>query len=266
MQGKPQGSSNQKIEAQLPTIYFQPPFLRESLPYVFFLMLRDNAARAQQAIYMFLALGLANAGLIAANLVCWSFLAKNDFSSTGWEIANGSRSLLTVLELGVTVLTAVAFIRWMWRAYENLPAVGVQVDYSLGWTVGAWFVPVLGLFRPYNIMREIWQRTQRMAYGYVTSHSLLRVWWMLFLLRSVVGLAGAAVTGIPRTVNDMQTQLLVLAGISLFDIPALAAAIQVIRRISDFEQQLRLQVQVAELGGAAPEPLDFGATEEESYA
>jgi len=49
------------------------------------------------------------------------------------------------------------FIWWFRRAYGNLPALGVPQKYSPGWAVGAWFVPILNLFRPWKMTEEIWR-------------------------------------------------------------------------------------------------------------
>ena len=145
-------------------------------------MLRDNAARSQQAIYIFLSLGLVAVCTIIIDLLYCFVLGSSEAYSTTGTVLGTLQPLLSLVELGLTVWSAVAFIRWMRRAYYNLTTLGVGVEYVDSWAVGAWIVPVVSLYRPYTIMREVWQRTQRMAYGLVTPHGLLRVWWLLFLL------------------------------------------------------------------------------------
>src|SRR5262245_21450048 len=54
------------------------------------------------------------------------------------------------------IATAVVFLLWQHRAYNNLPALGVpRPDFSSGWVVGSWFAPFLNLVRLYQIVKYI---------------------------------------------------------------------------------------------------------------
>ncbi|AII50408.1 DUF4328 domain-containing protein [Hymenobacter sp. APR13] len=228
-------------------------------------MLRDNSARSQQAWYIFLSLGIVLAASAAVSLIYCFMLASNDAYSTMGTAFASLQGLLSLVVLGLTLASAVAFMRWMRRAYYNLAALGIGVEYDDSWAVSGWIIPVVSLYRPYTIMREIWQRTQRMGYGYVTSHTLLRVWWTLFLLRSATGIVTNLIANQVNTLEGVRAQLLWLAGSTVFDLAALFVTMKVIRRIADFEQQMQLQAQVATIGGLPPEPADLSPTAEESY-
>ncbi len=44
------------------------------------------------------------------------------------------------------------------RAYANGPALGLHDPrFGKGWAIGAWFVPILNLFRPKQIANDIWR-------------------------------------------------------------------------------------------------------------
>ena len=50
---------------------------------------------------------------------------------------------------------AIAFISWMHRAYSNIQALPPAYPrYATGWTIGAWFVPILNFFRPQEARRS----------------------------------------------------------------------------------------------------------------
>ncbi|OYT14315.1 MAG: hypothetical protein B6I19_00475 [Bacteroidetes bacterium 4572_114] len=51
------------------------------------------------------------------------------------------------------------FLVWFYRAYENLSHRVNKVDHSKGWSIWAWFVPVISMYRPYNIMNELNKKT-----------------------------------------------------------------------------------------------------------
>ena len=91
------------------------------------------------------------------------------------------------------ILTMPAFLTWIYRAHKNLPALGSRhLRYSPGWAVGWFFVPVFAWFRPFQVMREIWKASDPEVTGAVEwegapSSPLIKWWWALYLLISIVG-------------------------------------------------------------------------------
>jgi eukaryotic-like serine/threonine-protein kinase len=56
------------------------------------------------------------------------------------------------------VACAIAFISWMHRAYSNFDALpNAHRRWATGWSIGAWFVPILNAFRPKQIINDIWR-------------------------------------------------------------------------------------------------------------
>jgi len=74
------------------------------------------------------------------------------------KLANRSRlQLVGAIQVFVYVATALAFLRWFHRVHGNLPGLGGRdLKYTPGWAAGGFFVPVLNLFRPLQVMREVW--------------------------------------------------------------------------------------------------------------
>jgi hypothetical protein len=87
------------------------------------------------------------------------------------------------------VAAAFFFIRWFHRAYKNLLALGAgELRFKPGWAIGAWFVPILNLWRPKQIANDIWRGSDP---PYPPGNSVWRdgpvaavfaVWWGLFLV------------------------------------------------------------------------------------
>jgi hypothetical protein len=77
----------------------------------------------------------------------------------------------------------VAFILWLYRAYQNVDAVAPgQRRYGYGWSIASWFVPVLNLWRPKQIANDVWR-----AGGHpLEPPFLLLAWWMGWLAMWVV--------------------------------------------------------------------------------
>ncbi|MDP4206262.1 MAG: DUF4328 domain-containing protein, partial [Bacteroidota bacterium] len=83
---------------------------------------------------------------------------------TGEGLTSNQLMLSEMLVYGFTLLVhitelvlGILFISWFRRLYYNLHLIFNQLSYKEGWAAGCWFVPVLCFFRPYVIMKEIWQ-------------------------------------------------------------------------------------------------------------
>jgi hypothetical protein len=65
---------------------------------------------------------------------------------------------LSVLQLVSVLAAAAAFIVWLYRAYGNLPILGiVKPRHARGWAIGAWFVPLANLVIPKQIANDVWR-------------------------------------------------------------------------------------------------------------
>jgi hypothetical protein len=67
------------------------------------------------------------------------------------------QAVVSLLNLAAYSFSVIAFLIWLHAAHRNLRTIGASVPrFSPGWVVGWWFVPFGNLFKPYQIMKEIW--------------------------------------------------------------------------------------------------------------
>ena len=227
--------------------------------------LRDNRSRARAARLVFLLLALISAALVAISLLTPPQTGPDDEVPPAATMLYAATGLAGVLYLVLLVGSYVALIMWLRRAYYNLHQLpGIYPEYSDGWAAGAWFVPFINLARPYTIMREVWNDTQRAAVGQVAEPAtILGWWWAAFILKFIVGRITWAMTkgsdsnfsqlDLTATALDAGAQVLV-AGFTWY----------IIGRIARFEEQLTLSQQLAQLGQPAPIQ-DPSATEQSNY-
>jgi hypothetical protein len=138
--------------------------------------------------------------------------------------------MLGLLQLGWQLVTIVTFLMWFHRVHRNLPSLGARyLKYSPGWAVGSFFVPILNLFRPYQIMVEVWENSQLES---PSSSSPVGWWWAFWIAMNIVGQFSFRIMALAE---DLQTfvlgtwlQIIVLA----ISLPAAILAIQVIRAIT----------------------------------
>ena len=141
------------------------------------------APRARFVLISFAVLLVVLSLTIALDLFVIGFRASvgGGLSSDQQVVVDLAKAATALLYMVALALCVVGFCVWIHRVYRNLPALGAaQLRFSPRWAVGGWFVPVLNLWRPYQVMREIWQRTLAQPTG------LLRWWWAAWLVSNLV--------------------------------------------------------------------------------
>ena len=82
--------------------------------------------------------------------------------------------------------TAPLLMTWMYRSHRNLLALGHrELDSKPAWVVVCWFVPIMNLFSPCQVMDEIWWRSDPRANATDDQQSsplLIYSWWGAFLV------------------------------------------------------------------------------------
>jgi hypothetical protein len=209
--------------------------------------IRPNRQRAKQIInifYIVIAFSFVNLALVTWQYFLYKGFQDNpdniDISLA--QLSDNLDMVSGILNLGLHVVTIVYFIRWFRRAYYNLHAIhSSEVSQSEGWAAGAWFVPFMNLVRPYQIMREIWTGTQRALphkYPDVAPVGLLGVWWTLYLIMSISSNISARLAMSVSTVDDLTGVAISSLIAEIVSIPAAFLTVQVIKKVSSFEDEL----------------------------
>ncbi len=65
---------------------------------------------------------------------------------------------ITGLQVVVFLIVALMFVVWLYRAYANLPHLGIaNLRFSRVWALTSWVIPVVNLWRPKQIINDIWR-------------------------------------------------------------------------------------------------------------
>lgn len=230
---------------------------------------RSNRVRTQAVVF-----------LLAAGMV-FDLLGA---LSTGVQIGTGSVNdptseeftLFDLIDLGIVLLqfvlsvaTIVLFCMWMYRAYQNLTALGnprQSLKHSPGWAVGSFFIPFVNLVVPYRAAKEIWAKsdpevtTDDLIASYEPSPpSNFPLWWGFWLVSGVVNNAAARMYFRADTQGEMTAAAWLDFFGDLLSIPAAVFAILVVRSIDGRQEQRRGRVSYAE--NVPPPPPLFSPTQ-----
>lgn len=116
------------------------------------------------------------------------------------------------------LLTGIAFLAWLSRVVENIPALGGGVPMvSPRGAIGWWFAPLANLFQPARIVADAWRRLA------LTPHErgigVLVLWWVLWI-GGAIATAVIGAVAVPQTVDEVNRYLAALIGIQVAQIVA----------------------------------------------
>lgn len=106
--------------------------------------------------------------------------------ATSWE--NGL-AMIAIVELAFLLLGGIALLTWLHGAHGRATAYGIggRIRAGRGWTIGAWFVPILNLFRPAQLVHDV----RRSAMGDLATGALpgtvpiVGLWWGTWLVTNI---------------------------------------------------------------------------------
>jgi hypothetical protein len=127
----------------------------------------DNSKRAKNLMIVFWVLiGLTVIGLftgynelqILKNAQIGEYISEQEANTS--DLIQG---IIGLLQLGIYIASVVLFLNWFRRAYGNLHRLGIKyLKQKESMAVWSWFIPFINLFRPVQIMNEIWTGLKRL--------------------------------------------------------------------------------------------------------
>lgn len=162
---------------------FRPPFISP----------RDTGLWAIGLLMFTVALAWVAVGIDLSNLSLTFQATRGEPVPPDLRIAQfTAESWVIWLQLVALVLTGFAFISWLYQARVNLRALGVRRPrFGREWCIWGFLIPGLNFFRPYQVMKEIWQASHpgnldAFLWREQPVPHLLRVWWLSFVASFVM--------------------------------------------------------------------------------
>lgn len=158
----------------------------------------DNSKRAKILIVSFCILtGLSVIGIISGyfELKLLKSAQEGQVIEESVASANDLRQMVIgLLQTALYIISAITFIAWFRRAYGNLHRLGIHyLKQKETMAVWSWFIPIIVLFRPVQIMNEIWTETQEKikkldpSYAIKNGGVIIGIWWTLFIISNFIG-------------------------------------------------------------------------------
>lgn len=211
-------------------------------------MLLPNQNRAKTALAMIWIVGALNAISFASDFFQYQLLQK---ANAGGIItpesasANDMRQQIIAIAYTLTfIISSVTFILWFRRAYNNLHQRNSFLSFSEGWAAGAWFVPILNLFRPYQIMRELYVETKKILADHEIIYmqklpvKLLGIWWAFWICNGVSSQVVLRLSRSAETISAIQVSTVASMIDNIIGVTLALVTVKVIKNYADVEPLL----------------------------
>jgi hypothetical protein len=201
---------------------------------------KPNEQRAKTAqVFLWIIVGLYALSLVSTffeyQLInSWRNGVEVDINSANMN--DQRQRAIAVLQILAWIGSGISFIMWFRRAYYNLNKKE-NMRYTDGWAAGGWFVPFLNLWRPFQIMKEMYQTANKILSvknpfnAQPLRLDVLGIWWFAWILNNILG-------RISYQLTTKAESLVEFINASLFDMVAtgwgLATALLAIKVVRDY--------------------------------
>ena len=85
-------------------------------------------------------------------------------------------NILTYIFIGIQTIM---FLWWFYQIAKNAKLFNPHFEYAPYWAWLSWFIPIFNFFRPYQIMKSIWESTDKLIGNRDTleTEKKLMFWW-----------------------------------------------------------------------------------------
>lgn len=192
-----------------------------------------------------------------------SAVVRGRFVSAGQLLSSDTLAhAVSTVATPLLLATGVLFCLWTYRAHRNLPALGAAgLEHTPGWAAGSFFVPIINLYRPFQVMREIWKASDPSipegdanAWRTMASTAALGWWWACWLLRNVAIQVGSARVRTAVQPRDYLTALYWNLAGHLFSIAGIALLVWLLLTIDRRQAELHQAAQQWHWETVPPQP------------
>jgi Domain of unknown function (DUF4328) len=179
------------------------------------------------------------AALIAITIaMLWSNVAQYHLLQASFTqaeaVANDARQhIIGIVYFAAFVTTAIVFGCWIHRASSNARALGASgMEFTPGWAVGYYFIPISCFWKPFQAMREIWKASKNpMHWHEEPTDQILGWWWFGWLGSNVLGQIDFRMSMSARSVSSLSDASVIGIIDSAFGVFSIPLALILVTRL-----------------------------------
>ena len=167
-----------------------------------------------------------------------------DVSDDEADASDTRQAVIGAVQFLVYATTAFVFIRWFRRAYRNLAPLGAENPrFKSWWTIAGWFIPIWNVFRPKQLLNDIWRgsdprlppRNDTWQGGDVPGFFL--VWWLLWIASTYADQVAVRLAFTGETPEELRNGSIAYLVTDLVDAVLALLAIVVVRMTTGRQEE-----------------------------
>jgi hypothetical protein len=146
-------------------------------------------------------------------------------------------AMSSVAELLVLLVSGFLCLRWIHRMAHNARVRAAYMQYTPGWSIGWYFVPIANWWKPYRAMQEIWGESEKQAGERgVNAGVLLGWWWTLWIVTSMISNASFRISMRSSSAETLAMVNTIDLITNLLEIPLAIIFIAMVRRLTEMQE------------------------------
>jgi len=194
--------------------------------------------------------GITNAAALVTGVFFSSYLQSLESSAVieelefvGFTIAYGIVGLAKLIAL---MIAGVFFIRWFYLAHQNVSRLdGSRPKHHSWWSIWGFFVPVINMFRPQQLMREVWTITSgkweaepSRVLGRKRPSDCVDLWWGTFLATNFLGNSVTLASWRATTAHEILLATWATLFADVFGIVAVLVAVTLVGNVTALQRPI----------------------------
>ncbi|MEQ9231814.1 MAG: DUF4328 domain-containing protein, partial [Cyclobacteriaceae bacterium] len=139
------------------------------------------------------------------------------------------------------IVSIVVFLQWFRRAYFNLTTAGIKAEESDSWTIWGFVIPIISLYKPYQMMKELADKMHAhimlnsISFQTEKPNFIIGIWWAAYLIKNVIAQLSLRVFNGENSVDELITSSKAALASDVFDIIAALITLAMIKQIHQME-------------------------------
>ena len=164
-------------------------------------------------------------------------------SEDSMNLNNLREKIIGLTYVIIFMISGIIFIHRFRRAYYNLHLVVDNLNHSEGWAAGYWFVPIAYLYRPFQIMKQLYGETinylrKNNIDSNIPSIKPINWWWTLWIINEILGRIIFQYVSRAETINELIFSTKLGMVVCLIGLPLCIITVSVIKNYSFLEDKL----------------------------
>ena len=214
--------------------------------------MRPNANRAKLATtFIWIVMGFQIISSISSFFQYLLLKSVAEGYSITPEVANSNdfrQSIIAILFAILYLFSVVFFIQWFRRAYFNQEIKFKSMASTNGWVSGAWFVPIMNLFKPFQLMQEIYENAEnylldkKLIDEKKSRKSIIGWWWGLWIGTGVLSRISSSFLGSADDLGELIASTLFSIFMVVIFIPLSILTVKTIQNYNEMELLLEKEI------------------------